>query len=222
MEYTGHDKSMYEYYNKRAPHFDKPYDFNHPDYGNELKDLAAAIAGFLKGKRVLEVAAGTGIWTRVASECVTSITATDATPATLAEAHVKFKDHPKVSLVQADAYRLQDVPGTFDCGLAIQWFSHVPKKRYDEFFDSFHGRVGSGAAVFVADSSIEAVMPMGTYSKLGDPDTYQQRKLPDGSTFEIIKNFFTDEDLKQVFGPRVRDLRVCGNTNFWWVTYTVA
>ena len=222
MDYANHDQTMYEYYNKRAPIFDEKYDFNRPDYGPALREMAGAVVEALKGRRVLEVAAGTGIWTRVASACAVSITATDATPATLAEAREKFKDNPRVSLVQADAYRLQDLPGSFDGGLAVQWFSHVPKQRYGEFFESFHGCLTKGAVVFVADSSAEAVMPMGTYSRLGQPDTYQQRQLPDGSTYEIIKNFFSVEDLLRIFGPRSHDLRVGGNTNFWWVTYRVA
>jgi len=221
MNYAAHDREMHEYYARRAPSYDQGWEFDDPKGGPLLRELAPAVQSALHGRRVLEIACGTGIWTKVAADVAEHIVATDATDATLEQARRKNLAPDKVEFHLADAYALGNVPGEFDAGLAVQWFSHVPKHRYDEFFAAWHGRLGPGAVVLIADNQAGEKMLRKTYSKTGEPDTYQKRKTKDGGEFEIIKNYFSEAELRDIFSPHSKDLTLHLGEHWWWARYTI-
>jgi SAM-dependent methyltransferase len=221
MNYTDHDHRMHAYYQKRAPFYDIGFDFDHPQRGPILREIAGEVSAFARGRRVLEVAAGTGVWTRVAAEVAAHLTATDVTTDTLAIAKEKTRHLRRLEFIIADAYRLRTVDGAYDAGLAMQWFSHVPRKRFGEFFDSFHGRLGSGAVVFMADNQPHRDQLKTDLIREGlEPDTYQDRSLPDGSVYRIIKNYFSTQEIEGIFGS-FADCTIRTNEQWWWVTYTI-
>ena len=89
------------------------------------------------------------------------------------------------------------IQGEFDYGLANFWFSHIPRNRIESFLQSFHERLGSGTQVFIADN----VYVPGRGGELITPtdseDTYKRRELADGSKHEILKNYFSYEELNE-------------------------
>src|SRR4029450_221751 len=104
----------------------------------------------LRDRRVLEIACGTGHWTRLVATAAAHVTATDAGPAMRALAPAKLPALPQVTVRAGDAYRLGDIQGDFTGGLAMQWWSHVPVARRAEFLDGGHTRAGPGRARFPA------------------------------------------------------------------------
>ena len=66
------DDNMRAYYAERAPVYDRVYGY--PERQADLLTLRRRVAPLLAGKRVLEVAAGTGYWTEVISQSAASIT----------------------------------------------------------------------------------------------------------------------------------------------------
>ena len=121
----------------------------------------------------------------------------------------------------ADAYRLHDVPGSFSAAFAAFWWSHVPIGRRGEFVRAVHERLGPGARVvlcdnrFVADSST----PIGRRDATGN--TYQTRRLANGSTHQIIKNFPTAAELWDALAPAAIGIAVVEWEYFWGVSYEV-
>ena len=51
-----------------------------------------------------------------------------------------------------------------------------------------------------------------------DGNTYQIRRLPDGSRHEVIKNYPTDSTLRKKLTQHARDIRIIRNTTFWILT----
>ena len=151
--------------------------------------------------------------------------ATDVAPNRIKIAQTqKQADFPPedIQFVRADTYALQNVPGPFDAGLSVYWFSHVSKRRYDEFLDGFHQKIGGpGARVFMRDHPINDDPE--AYTKPNDPDTYELRRLPNGSEYEIIKNALDKEELREIFAPKSTELTIrIGRDRSWWLWYTVA
>lgn len=173
----------------------------------------------MAGRRVLEIACGSGWATRFVAEVAECVVATDLSAARLALARKRNQAGAEVRFVEADAYALDEVEGVFDAGLAIAWFAHVPRDRHVSFLRGLHQRVGKGGVVFVADEMYNIGAP--TTHPLS-MDTYELRQLEDGSQYEIIDNKFDSQELRRIFAPWARGLDIHQGAEYWWLQYTVA
>ncbi|MDR6884759.1 methyltransferase domain-containing protein [Bacillus sp. 3255] len=219
-----HDEkaSMQEYYGARAAEYEHIYAREDADYRQELELIAAVVRKLTAGRSVLEIACGTGYWTQYAAEAAERIVGVDIRPEVLQIA--KSKPWPKrnAAFVQGDAYRLGDIEGDFDCGLANFWFSHIPKNRLNAFLQGFHERLGQGAHVLIADNVYVPGRGGELIASEHSEDTYKRRELADGSKHEILKNYYTYEELNEIFKPLSENLRIYVGSSFWYVSYTVA
>lgn len=180
-----------------------------------VREMIADMQAALRGRRVLEVACGSGHWTCFAAQVAGHVTGLDAAPQMLALARAK---NCGATFLEADAYKLDDVPGTFDAGLAMQWFSHIPRDRIGEFLTVWHRRIGPGAPVFLADNQ---VMPYtSVYRKPGADDTFEQRQL-DGDLYEVLKNYYSADELRAILAPYAVDVAVHEGARWWWLSYRV-
>ena len=136
---------MREYYDSSSQEYDRIYRRDDPLRQAEQEALADALRSAVAGRRVLEIACGTGHWTEIAAETAIHVVAADVSDRMLSVARAKGMPEDKVELRRADAYALYRTPGNFDAGLANFWFSHVPKERLEEFLWGFHQRLGPGA-----------------------------------------------------------------------------
>jgi SAM-dependent methyltransferase len=214
------DANLRRYYDQRAAEYEQIYRPRDEQHGRELGELSRELRETLRGRRVLEVACGTGYWTACAASAALHVTATDASLAMLAEARQKLLP-PNVELLARDAYDLRRLPGDFDGGLAMFWLSHVPRARLRSFLDGFHARLQPGAAVYLADN----VYLPGVGGELLPADeagdTYKLRRLSDGGRHRVLKNYFSKEELGELLAPGTSDLTVRSGTWFWSATYRV-
>jgi ubiquinone/menaquinone biosynthesis C-methylase UbiE len=70
-----------EYYRQRAGEYDAVY--AKPERQDDLARLRDLLPQLARGRRVLEIAAGTGYWTAALSASAAAVTATDLSPETL-------------------------------------------------------------------------------------------------------------------------------------------
>jgi SAM-dependent methyltransferase len=197
------------YYAERAPEYDDwwyrrgRYAFEPGEQGRwdaDIAELKAALEAFALAGSVLELAAGTGIWTRQLVRLAERVVAVDANAETLA------RNTSEAELVRADvfAWRPEEL---FDVCFFSFWLSHVPEERFADFWALVLFALRPGGRVFLIDS--------GPGGRAGD-DERQVRQLADGREFTIVKRYWTPEQL----AARVRplgfelDLRVTGNGNF--------
>jgi len=179
------------------------------------------VNGILAHRRVLEIACGTGYWTAIAADVAQHIVAIDDSDDTLAIAREKDLAPDKVEFCRGNAYALDTIVGTFDAGLANFWFSHIPRDRIGEFLSGFHRRLAPDGSVFMADNVYVPGIGGELVRRTGEVDTYKLRKLADGSTFEILKNYYTFGELRDIFEPQTNNLRVHVGECYWWIGYEV-
>lgn len=222
MDIDEHIAKLEAYYRARAPEYEAIY--YRPDRVRraELAEATTAVMGAVAGRRVLEIACGTGFWTEFAAETAAEIVATDINSEMLEIARSKPFPRGNVSFDLVDAYTLDRVPGTFTAGMANFWISHVPRDRLQSFVTAFHRRLGSGAFVFMMDN-LKSPGHGGEFLRIpGVADTFKIRDLADGSTHTVIKNYFSNEELHALFAPQASDLQIEVRAHYWWVTYAVA
>ncbi|NHJ49566.1 MAG: class I SAM-dependent methyltransferase [Asgard group archaeon] len=212
---------MEEYYRKRAPDYERFYYECEPELKQGNQYTAELLMEHLRNRNVLEIACGTGYWTRILSSTAKQIVGVDILPETLAYAEEK-KYKCNVLFVIADAYNLPFLDNTFDGGLANFWFSHIPKDQINTFLTHFHQKLKSKSRVFLSDNNPQN-LPDGKLVTLpNDNNTYRVRTVADGSIHHVLKNYFTIDDLVAIFSKHVKNFdesNVYYDKNFWRVAY---
>jgi demethylmenaquinone methyltransferase/2-methoxy-6-polyprenyl-1,4-benzoquinol methylase len=204
---------LIDYYRRRAGEYEEIYAW--PDRQPDLDVLRRTIPQRLEGRSVLEVACGTGYWTERIAATAKRIVATDLAPEPMALARSKTYACP-IEWRIADAYRLPESLGRFDGAFAGFWWSHVPLSRRQAFLDSLHARLAPGSRVVLFDNRyVEGAMhPIAERDAEGN--TYQHRRLGDGTLNRVLKNFPSEAELRKSFTPKLDYL---GLRYYWLVQY---
>ncbi len=210
---------MQAYYAARAAYYDAVY--LKPERQADIAFLKDHLPDRLAGRRVLEVACGTGYWTQHIALRAAAMTATDGTAQPLDFARQR-PGVGHVTFCQVDAYGLPDTLGTFDAAFAGLWFSHVPVQARTAFLQGLHARLSPGARVlFIDNNEVQCRdFPITETDEAGN--TYQHRALRDGSVHRVLKNFPSEPQLQQLLAPWARRLHWRSLQNFWLLEYELA
>jgi len=195
------------YYAARAPEYEEWWRRRgryalEPDaearWNADVAEVERAVAELAPFGRVLELAAGTGIWTRRLVPLADRVVAVDASPETLA------LNDAGAEQVVADLFDWR--PGErFDLCFFAFWISHVPERRFDEFWSLVRDAVRPRGRVFLVDGAIGDREPGG-----GEEET---RTLSDGREFRIVKRFWTPEGLARRVRPHGFELELHETAN---------
>ncbi|MDN3919527.1 class I SAM-dependent methyltransferase [Roseateles violae] len=212
---------MVDYYRRRAAYYERVY--QKPERQADLRAMEAWVAEAFRGRRVLELACGTGWWTPHGARHCEHWLATDLNPETMALAREKPLPPGKVEFAIADAYALAGLgERRFDAGFAGFWWSHVPLGRLSAWIDTLHARLEDGARVVVMDNRFVpgSSLPLDRLDAEGN--SYQTRELDDGSLHEVLKNFPTREQVQALLGARASDFGWTEWTHYWAASWRVA
>ena len=205
------------YYAKRAAEYERIY--SKPERQADLAALRARIAALFAGRSVLEVACGTGYWTEVLAQQVRSITAIDYVEETLAIARSKKYPANRVEFAQGDAYALPGFGRRHDALFAGFWWSHVPLARLDAFLSGVARVLAPGALVtFLENRYVEGSSTPISRRDVGG-NTYQSRKLDDGTAHEVLKNFPTERELIERASAHGHEAKVEWFAYYWLLVY---
>lgn len=207
------------YYAQRAAEYEKIY--HKPERQADLARMRNDIPALFKGARVLEIACGTGYWTPLIAAQAEAVTAIDFNEETLAIARSKKYPANNVSFRQADAYALPDLGTRFSGCYAGFWWSHVPLGRLDAFLDGVHGRLEPGATVAFMDNRYVEGSSTPLSRKDAGGNTYQSRRLADGSSHEVLKNFPTRRELEARLGRFGTGFGYTEYEYYWLATYRI-
>ena len=213
--------AIVDYYSQRAPEYEEIYQREDAVRQGELLELAKNLRATVSARRVLELACGTGYWTRLIVEAAESLTGLDASPEMLKFARAKVAARSNVQILIGDAYQPDAAVGEFDTGVAMFWFSHIPRARIDEFLASLHKKLGSGATVFMADNTYVPGLGGELTQDDQSPDSYKLRKLKEGSEHRVIKNYYSEAELRTILEPHAAELTTRFGTAYWWTRYSV-
>jgi ubiquinone/menaquinone biosynthesis C-methylase UbiE len=213
------ESSLVSYYADRAKEYERIY--HKPERQDDLRRLRSFVGGAFHGVHVFEVACGTGYWTEIVARSAASVVATDINEEVLAIARSKPIDTRKTTFRKENASNLPLFSQRFTGGLAVFWWSHIPKARLRDFLQEFH-RIFSPCAriVFIDNCYVEgSSTPISRTDKHGN--TYQIRRLDDGSTHEVLKNFPTVSELHAAIEGLGGDVRVEFLRYYWILSYVL-
>jgi SAM-dependent methyltransferase len=177
-----------DYYRRRAGEYDITA---YGDVAAARVRISRLVARMRPTGRVLEIACGTGLWTAALADSADTVTAIDAAPEALALARDRVSS-PNVSFEVADIFSW-DPDTRFDVIFFSAWLSHVPTNRFEQFWRSLRGLLAEGGRVLFIDEHADE---SGKEAYIAGQDEIVERRLNDGSTFRVIKNFVDPDQLE--------------------------
>lgn len=213
------DEPLQSYYAARASEYDRIY--RKPERQADLRAIERWLPPKFAGARVIEIACGTGYWTQFIAPVAVQLLALDAAAETLAIARTRVPEG-KVDFVLGDAYALPRHIGPFDAAFAGFWFSHVPKARRREFLLGLAARLEPGARVVLLDNCYVEGSSTPLSAQDADGNTYQTRRLDDGSTHQVLKNFPSATELQELVSGLGERAVFTAWEYYWAFEYTTA
>jgi demethylmenaquinone methyltransferase/2-methoxy-6-polyprenyl-1,4-benzoquinol methylase len=177
-----------DYYRRRAGEYDATA---YGDLAAARARIARVLAEMRPAGNVLEIACGTGLWTEALAEWADTVTAIDAAPEAVAIARDRARS-ARVSFEVADVFSWD--PGRrFDVIFFSAWLSHVPASRFGQFWQLLGSLLAPTGRVLFIDEHVEE---RGKEAYVAGRDEVVERRLRDGSTFRVIKNFVDPDELE--------------------------
>lgn len=177
------------YYRRRAGEYDVTA---YGDITAARARIARIVAELEPVGTLLEIACGTGLWTEPLAARADTVTAVDLAPEAVAIARERVRSQ-NVMFEIADAFSLTTA-ARFDVIFFAAWLSHVPTSRFEQFWRLLGRLLADGGRVLFVDEHV-AVRDKETY--LSGADEIVERRLQDGSTFHVVKNFVDPGELER-------------------------
>jgi SAM-dependent methyltransferase len=189
-----------DYYRARAGEYDDWWfrrgRYDHGPEANaawfaEVATLEAALERFNPRGEVLELACGTGLWTRHLVGHADHVTAVDGASEVLAlnRARTEALD-ASVTYVEADLFRWEPPRQAFDACVFGFWLSHVPDDRFAPFWAMVSRALRPGGRVLLIDSQRAPRSKARDHTMPAEDSSREQRRLDDGREFEIVKRYY--------------------------------
>ena len=139
-------------------------------------------------EQILELACGTGTWTRALLPLGRELTAIDASPEMLSLARQKV-GNAVVQFQQADLFQWQPRQ-QYDLVFFANWLSHVPPQRLDAFLGTVARAVRPGGSLVMVDQYAPMQEDREISVRKEEGAIYAKRSLLNGQTFTIVKVFY--------------------------------
>jgi SAM-dependent methyltransferase len=193
------------YYRARAGEYDRWWlregRYDHGPEANrrwfeEVTALERALEDFGPRGEILELACGTGLWTRRLISGARRLTAVDAAPEVL-EINRERVGSELVRYVEADLFEWTPPQSAFDVCFFSFWLSHVPESRFVAFWEKVRGALRPGGRVFLIDSARSESSGARDHALSTDEGQTMVRRLDDGTEFQIVKRFYDPDRLQR-------------------------
>ena len=161
----------------------------------EIAEVEAALREARPRGRVLELACGTGLWTRRLVESAAEVTAIDASPEVLQINRERLASE-RVRYVEADVFSWQPTD-SFDFVFFGFWLSHVPPDRFESFWTTVRAALQPGGFVFFVDNANDPEVAARDHAFPEVGSFVMDRKLNDGRRFRVVKVLYGPAALQQ-------------------------
>lgn len=187
------------YYDARAREYDESIQGidgagspqpEYDDANQEWLQIVTALRGLSPVDEALELACGTGIWTRQLKSISRSVTAIDGAPEMI-EINQAKPDMEAIEYQCVDLFQWEPEK-QFDLVFFAFWLSHVPPSHLSTFLKKVYRATKPGGRVFIVDEPKSD-------SNISGPnveDLYQQRTLQDGRSFRIVKVYYEPQEIE--------------------------
>lgn len=209
------NENLVLYYSDRASEYEKVY--LNSDEQEDLQKSEQIFKEVFSNKKVLEIACGTGYWTQRIAKTATSILATDVNESVIAIARQKQMPD-NVTFAVADMFEFstdEKIDGVF---AGFIW-SHILLQDLDKFLDKVKNFLKpDGTIVFIDGNAVAGTNhDLKNITKTdGFGNTFQNRKLENGTSHLVLKNFPTKEFLFQKLSRIATDINFT-NLKYYWI-----
>ena len=209
-------REQVEYYRERAPEYDDWfYQRGRYDEGErrrrewqaETGRAFAVLRSLGTVEAALELAGGTGLWTEHLLRQASRLTVVDSSPQALELARRRVCDDPRATFEVADLFAYRPAR-RFDLVSFTFWLSHVPPARLPGFFALLRRSLRPGGVLYAVDQSPTA-------RKRPRGDHLQERTLADGRTYEIVKVYYTADEVAGLFAAHGFQANVTATPTLW-------
>ena len=209
-----------EYYNKRAKEYEQIYFRDNKERRKEIDNEVLRLKKLASGKSIIELACGTGYWTARVSETASDIIATDLSLEMIQIAQEKTYNCP-IQFLQADLHNPPFEEPSCDLLLLGFWFSHEPCQDYEKLFRTLLGLLKPNGKIWMIDNNPPAEGDIfKSTGKDNYGNNYKQRFLDDKTEYSILKNYFTQDLLKEIFEPYFHIDSLIHNRYYWSTVLT--
>ncbi len=202
---------MLDYYEKRLPDYEAIY--HKPERQHDLGWLEQELCGLTLGKDVVELACGSGYWTRRVAQMARTLYATDGSEL-LAKAALASCPAGTVTSGVVDAFNPPSLHD-FDVIICGFFYSHVLQQQLLDFLKGLSRCARPGARIVFFDNRFVdgSSSPLSRSDEFGN--TYQSRSLRDGSQHEVLKNFPDEAQLTTSLQTICDETEVRHSQHFW-------
>lgn len=205
------------YYQDRAIEYERIY--QKPERQEELSQLSWLLQDVFAGKLVFEIACGTGYWTERIAQTADAVLATDINESVLDVARSKAYENVNVTFEQTDLFLLKDT--LLKCQHLFGGFiwSHIALQELDNFIHIINNFVeAKGTVVLIDNNFVEGSnLPVTHQDEFGN--SYQLRTLDDGSEHLVLKNFMTEEVIRQKLEGKAKNIHFVNMKYYWLLSY---
>lgn len=204
------------YYKERAKEYDKIY--LNPKRQKYLGRIATILQDIFTEKNVFEIACGTGYWTEKIAQTAASVFATDINKSVIEIAQRRNFENANVTFGLADIYNL-NASKKFDGLYGGFIWSHIPLQDISLFLQIVNSMVlPGGIIVFIDNKYMEgSSTPITKTDDYGN--TYQIRKLENGSSYHVLKNFPLESFITGTIKGFAKDIKFINLEYYWMVRY---
>lgn len=210
------NQDLISYYRDRAAEYDRVYLI--PEEQQDLAEATKIFQKLFSGKKVLEIACGTGYWTAQISKSATSVFATDINQ-TVIEIAQSRKNYENVVFEVADMYSLI-TESKYDALFGGFIWSHILVQNLDVFLYKIKGLLQlNGIIAFIDSRQVKGgshdIRSITQADEHGN--TYQKRHLENGTTHLVLKNFPSHEFLVEKLSKFTVDITYFDLEYYWIV-----
>lgn len=213
------------YYRARAGEYDEWfYRVGRYDWGAErnarwFAEVETVYQALQKMGRVgsaLELAAGTGNFTKELVKIADHVTALDASDEVIAINRDKVNS-ANVTYQQADLFNWQPTE-QYDLVFMSFWLSHVPPEKLDTFLQAVRQATKPGGKVFMVDSLRDQTRTStaSNHAEYDPESIYHTRKLNDGQEYTIVKVFYDETLVAKLAAHGFTASYHTSGDYFWW------
>ncbi len=204
---------MVFYYQERAKEYEKIYD--KPERQHDLNEAKKLLEKIFFGKEVLELACGTGYWTEKIAATAKEILATDINNSVIEIAKSRTYTSAKVKFETFDIYKLNNTVKHESLFAGFIW-SHIKLQELERFIITVNNLVKHGGTIVLMDNNFVE----GSSTLISETDdfgnTYQIRKLEDGTMHKILKNFPDEDFIKYQLKNKATNIKFI-NLKYYWI-----
>lgn len=211
-------RQMIEYYDGAKYSYDwdgvrQSYIDDEANLSVEQRRTIEQVQHVFSGRRVLELAAGGGRWTKHIAQTAKSVLATDTSEQVLAIGR-SLVNEVNVKFVQSDAFDLGQLDERFDAAFHFNFINHLSYSDWPRLVESLHRKLSCGAVVVMGGQRYRAP------ESDDGIDFYSDRKCPNEKCYRLIDNLPDADQVQSTIGHLVNDMEFTMD-NRWWAKYTV-